>query len=52
MCGIPGPPEVWAKCWSSVLEALASAARDQRLGVRCHALCLLTETLIDMQSTF
>jgi hypothetical protein len=42
----------WVSSWGCTLEALATAARDPRLGVRCHALSLLTEALLDKQSTY
>lgn len=48
--GVWVPGAAWVACWSSTLDALATAARDPRLGVRCHALYLLTEALLDKQS--
>lgn len=45
-----GSPDVWAKCWSTILESLAQASRDPRYSVRCYGLTLLTEALVDPQS--
>jgi hypothetical protein len=44
------PAEAWPLAWAAVLDALAAAGRDPRLAVRCHALTLLTEALLDQQS--
>ena len=44
------PADAWPLAWAAVLDALAAAGRDPRLAVRCHALTLLTEALLDQQS--
>ncbi len=44
------PAEAWPLAWAAVLSALAAAAGDPRLAVRCHALTLLAEALLDQQS--
>ena len=37
-------------CWASILSSLSLAAQDPRLSIRCQALLLLQEALLDTHS--